>query len=80
MKHQDYLHAFGKALRAQRAFLGISQRDLAARSGLSRGTIERIEAGYGTSLTSITLLCETLQMYPSDLLICSEYILENGES
>lgn len=53
---------FGRLLRARRACLGLTQGQLAERSGLSAETVSSIERGTNASprRTSIRLLCEAL--------------------
>ncbi|WP_077353152.1 helix-turn-helix transcriptional regulator [Tessaracoccus flavescens] len=53
---------FGNAVRDARRALGWSQSALAERSGVSRPTIARLEAGRGVSSTSLLKLAKALDL------------------
>lgn len=61
---------FGQALRARRQIAGLSQRELAAQSGLNFSYISKIENGRlpPPAADTIVLICRALQTEPEDLL------------
>jgi len=60
---------FGKLLRAKRNALGISQEELAFRSGLHRTYVGSIERGErNLSLENIFIFAKALQCSPSELI------------
>ncbi|MGY4721476.1 helix-turn-helix domain-containing protein [Naumannella huperziae] len=65
----DQAHRFGAAVRARRAELAITLDQLAAASGVSRGTLSRIENdALNTSLANATAIARALGVALSDLL------------
>lgn len=50
----------GKAIAAKRRMLGLSQRELAKKAGISNGTISRIESGERTDPDTIRKLSSVL--------------------
>jgi transcriptional regulator with XRE-family HTH domain len=57
-------------LRRSRELEGLSQRDLAARAGIGRDTIARLELGRGRPFPStVTRLARALRCRPRDLLL-----------
>ncbi|WP_424348039.1 helix-turn-helix domain-containing protein [Kocuria sp. CH-021] len=52
----------GGAIRAARIKRGWSQTDLAQRSGVSRPTIARLEAGHGVSTSTLLKLATALDL------------------
>lgn len=62
---------FGKLLREKRHQLGISQEELAFRSGLHRTYVGSVEKGErNLSLKNIFFFAKSLECQPSDLLPC----------
>lgn len=60
---------FGMSVKRRRNFLGISQEELAARSGLHRTYISDIERGFrNVSLLNIVKIAEALDTTPSEIL------------
>lgn len=60
---------FGKLLRAKRQSLGISQEELAFRSGLHRTYVGSVERGErNLSLENIFVFAKTLKCSPKDLI------------
>lgn len=69
MDTNDYLTAFGKAVRSERQRAGLSQEDLAEQSGLHRTYIGGIERGERNPTLLTTLRIATaLGVVPSSLL------------
>ena len=63
MKHGHVQALFGSAVRLQRKQRGLSQTELAVRSGLHRTYISDVERGArNLSLQSIAVLAEALQV------------------
>ncbi len=63
------LVGFGRAVRARRQAIGISQEELADRSGLHRTYVSDIERGVrNVSLNNIAKLAVALDCSPSELL------------
>lgn len=61
--------AFGKRLRAQTNSLGISQEELAFRSGLHRTYVGSVERGErNLSLENIFIFAKTLKCHPHELI------------
>ena len=68
--------AFGTALRARRAVLGLSQESLAERAGLDRTYVGGLERGErNPTLQVIWLLAESLEVPASELLSDAEDLL-----
>lgn len=57
----------GEAIYAFRSRYGITQEDLAARSGYSKRTIERLEAGTDTTLLTLSNVASVLKCQTDDL-------------
>lgn len=65
----DVLARFGRKLRAVRVEKGISQEELAHRSGLHRTYVSSVERGErNVSLVNIAKLANALGVKPSDLM------------
>lgn len=61
--------AFGRAVTARRAELGLTRKDVAARSGLSYPYVSNIEAGHKQpSAKALHALANALELRPSELL------------
>ncbi len=61
--------ALGNAIREQRDMLGLSQKDLAARSGVHPVTLSRVESGsLNVSLETIHRISAALKLKTSELL------------
>lgn len=64
----DYTREFGKHVKSLRRARGLTQDQLAQRSGLSTDSIRRIEHGaFAASIDSIRKLCGGLGIAPSTL-------------
>lgn len=64
----DYAQVFGARLRELRAAAGLTQRELAARSGTSSAAISNFEAGNNApTLGTLVRLAEALECRVSDL-------------
>jgi transcriptional regulator with XRE-family HTH domain len=69
----DDTAAFGRAVTARRAELGLSRKDVAARSGLSYPYVSNIEAGHKQpSAKALHVLAAALELRPAELLERSE--------
>lgn len=70
---ERHLLALGKAIRARRKELGLSQEGLALRSGIDRSHMGRIERGE-RNLTVLNLirLCSALNYKPSALMATAD--------
>lgn len=65
----DLQAIFGASLRTQRLKAGLTQADLAARSGISQETISRIESGrYNLTLRTMSRLASLLRGDVSEML------------
>ncbi len=65
----DIRSAFGARMRSRRTALGISQEELAFRSGLHRTYVGSVERGErNISLENIYLLAHALECHPRDFL------------
>jgi len=64
----------GSRLRTLRGEANLTQRELAARAGVSRGTVKRLENGTDVNLTLTTLerLADALNISPDDLIDSEE--------
>ncbi len=61
----EYLLAeLGKRLARQRLDMGVTQADLAFEAGISKRTLERIEAGETVQITSILRVLRALHLVP----------------
>jgi transcriptional regulator with XRE-family HTH domain len=66
--------ALGKAVKARREELGLTQEELASEAGLHQRWISNIERGWrNPSLRSLQRLARGLSIQPSDLLARSEH-------
>lgn len=69
ISNKEVMKQFGLKVREKRGRLGISQEDLAERSGLHRTYISDIERGArNVSLVNIRKIAKALQAKPSTLL------------
>jgi transcriptional regulator with XRE-family HTH domain len=67
--------AFGRALKAKRAEIGISQEQLADEAGMARSFLSKVENGkIGITLTTVTKLSLALNCDPSAMLAHAEEI------
>lgn len=67
--------ALGQAIRDLRARCGISQEELALRSGVHRTYLGGIERGHrNPSYTNLRRIAEALRVRPSELLIRAEQL------
>ncbi len=57
-----------RRLKQRRLRLGLTQTDLAQRSGISQGSVSHIERGGGTTVRNLYLLAQALGLLPSQLL------------
>lgn len=73
---------FGRAVRARRTEIGISLEQLSDATGISRGTLSRVEnQALNTSLTNAVAISSVLGVELTDLLRPTESIIvRNGES
>lgn len=70
--------AFGRALRARRKALNLSQEGLALEAGVDRNFVSLLERGRNQpSLSTIFKLCTVLQIRPSTLVKDVESTLAN---
>ena len=73
MTHKALLKALGDEVRSQRAFLGMTQKELAGHLDLTTATIQNIEqARQSPSLMTIIKIADGLGLYPSEILDASE--------
>lgn len=69
MKNQPFIDAFGQHLRKLREAQGLSQEELANRSGIAFSQIGRFEWGARSpTLNTLAALAKGLQVNPKDLL------------
>lgn len=61
MSDQALLKEIGQRLARRRVELGFSQAQLARESGVSKRTVERVEAGESTQTTTLVRLLRSLQ-------------------
>ena len=69
------LKEIGKRIAAARLGLSLTQADLAEQAGLSKRTIERIEAGASAQLSSLVRILRVLQLLPGLELLFPEPVL-----
>ena len=68
-RNQDYIEAFGRHLKSLRENVGLSQEELANRSGLAFSQIGRFERGVRSpTLSTIKALADGLEVQPHTLL------------
>jgi transcriptional regulator with XRE-family HTH domain len=69
-KRANMDNAFGEALRERRRALGLSQRDLAARTELDFSYISKVENGRlpPPAADTVVLICNALEIPPEELL------------
>lgn len=78
--YAEILNPFGRAVRARRKHLGLSQEDLADASGLHRTYIGGVECGHrNLTLTAIAHLSAALEVQPSELLADAELLRERDD-
>lgn len=71
--------AFGRALKAKRAEMGISQEQLADEAGVARSFLSKVENGkIGLTLITVTKLSLALGSAPSELLAHAESIADKN--
>lgn len=71
--------ALGRAIKARRSELGLSQEDLANATSMSRSFVSGVERGERqTSSTSLWRLSQTLRCRPSDLWLRAEKLMEEA--
>lgn len=72
----ELLRAIGESIRVlRRTRLGISQEELAHRSGLTRSYLGHVERGsQNISLANLLRVCKALGSKPSDLLLLAEQL------
>lgn len=71
----DIGQAFGRAVKAKRAEMGISQEHLADEAGMARSFLSKIENGkIGITLITLTKLSLALDCSPSEILARAEGI------
>jgi transcriptional regulator with XRE-family HTH domain len=64
-----YEHALAVAIKTFRKSRGLTQEELAAKAGLDRKTINRIEKGhYAPTMTNFFQISEALEVEPHELL------------
>ncbi|MCD0463056.1 helix-turn-helix domain-containing protein [Roseiconus lacunae] len=68
----------GKAVRTKRSLKGLTQEELAEKSGYSKKTIERIENGNGTSIETLENIAEVLEVVV-DVLLVSGNVVSDGK-
>lgn len=72
---ETVLSELGRRLAARRVAMRLSQAELAEKAGLGKRTVERIEAGQSSQLTSWIRLLRVLQLLPAlDALLPSDEI------
>ncbi len=59
---QAVLEEFGVRLSRRRVALGLTQTDLARKAGVSKRTLERLEAGHSCHLTSVVRILRVLDL------------------
>jgi transcriptional regulator with XRE-family HTH domain len=67
------LKALGEEIRQRRAFLAVSQEELAHRAGIHRNVIGRLERGtYNPSIVTLLPIAARLGISLSELFACAE--------
>lgn len=75
---QKVASAFGRALRAERETLGVSQEELALRAGVDRTFVSRVERGERQpALATVLLLAKALQTRASALVEETEALIRH---
>ncbi|WP_319524111.1 helix-turn-helix domain-containing protein [uncultured Desulfosarcina sp.] len=62
MTDEAILEALGKRLSRQRIDMQLTQADLAHEAGVSKRTVERIEAGYSSQTANLIRICRVLDL------------------
>jgi len=58
------LRKYGRGLAQQRKSLGLTQLVLAGKAGVSKRTVERLEAGYSIQLSGFIRILDCLELLP----------------
>lgn len=62
MTDEAILEALGKRLSRRRIDMQLTQADLAHEAGVSKRTVERIEAGYSSQTANLIRICRVLDL------------------
>jgi transcriptional regulator with XRE-family HTH domain len=68
MKRTEKTNRTGKCIRQARESLGLSQRMLAKKAGLSNATVSLAESGVGPGVIAVRKMAPVLGMKPSELM------------
>lgn len=75
----DISEAFGRAVKARRAELGVKQDALADKAGMSRPHLSGIERGaHEAGVRVVFNLAQALECLPSDLWLTAERLIESA--
>jgi len=73
------LKIIGEALTKLREARGISQKQLAAKSGVAQGTISRIESGYSFNIDQLLVLLKVLDCAYGDFFVDAGFTKEEDK-
>ena len=79
-RDEEYVRALGNVIYNVRQHKGLSQEELADKSGLHRTYISQVENGKNTSIDAFLHICQSLNVIPSDILKTAEKGLKYYES
>lgn len=75
----DIADAFGRAVKARRAEVGMTQEDLADEAQVARSFVSAMERGEkAPTIRTVSRLAEALRCKPSDLWLTTERLIEEG--
>lgn len=74
----DVAEAFGRAIKARRAEMGMTQEDLADKGEVARSFVSGLERGEkAPTVKSVWKLAKALDCKPSDLWLTTERLMES---
>ncbi|MFP5383962.1 MAG: helix-turn-helix transcriptional regulator [Gammaproteobacteria bacterium] len=75
----DITEAFGRAVKARRAEVGITQEDLADKAEVARSFVSAMERGEkAPTIRTVWRLASALHCKPSDLWLTTERLVDEG--
>lgn len=76
----DVAEAFGRAIKARRAEVGLTQEDLADKGEVARSFVSAMERGEkAPTVKTVWKLAKALDCKPSDLWLTTERLMESSQ-